>query len=114
MTKIETTLAAVIGEISAFYDPAKWRLITVNALEAGEGFEVQWIFARVGCRAPLKILAAHVAFDETVPSCAAIIPSASFAEAELFDLLGVRFEGAKGGMFLEPDDAKTPLKKNRA
>ncbi|GHV06016.1 hypothetical protein AGMMS50229_10080 [Campylobacterota bacterium] len=111
MNKIETTIAAVIGDISAFYDPAKWRLITVNALEVGEGFEIQWIFAETCRKAPLKILAAHAAFDETVPSCAAIAPSASFAEAELFDLLGVRFEGAKGGMFLEPDDAKTPLRR---
>ena len=113
MDKIETTIATVIGDITAFYNSEEWRLITVNALEANEGFEIQWIFARVGCRAPLKILFAPAKYDQLIPSCAALIPSASFAEAELFDLLGVRFEGAKGGMFLEPDDAKTPLRRRK-
>lgn len=111
MEKIEITLERVRAEVEALNDPKKWRFTTVNAVDTGAGYEVQWIFAAIGQNLPVKMLFCAVDYNTVVPSVADLIPAAHYGEAEMLDLLGVKFENAQGGIFLEPDTPRAPLRK---
>lgn len=111
MEKIEITLERVRAEVEALNDPKKWRFITVNAVDTGENYEVQWVFSAIGQNLPVKMLFCAAPYDAIVPSVADLIPSARYGEAEMLDLLGVQFENAQGGIFLEPDAPRAPLRK---
>lgn len=113
MEKINISIGDLHAKIAEFYDPKIWRFITVNAVEIEDGFEIQWIFAMVGKVAPERILFTTTASDQSVPSITSIIPAAKYSESEMLDMLGVLFDGAEKGIFLESDVARAPLRKKK-
>lgn len=114
MNKIEIKLPDLITTIKEFYNPSQWRFITVNAVELESGYEVQWIFSALDQKVEERVFYATIDYEATVPTITGVIPPAKYSEAEMQDLLGVTFEGANYGIFLEPDAPKAPLlRKNR-
>lgn len=107
MQKIETTLETLLEDLKACRQNGA-RFVTVNGLDTGEGLEVQWVFET---DEGFVLYYTVVGYDTVVPSARSVIASAWLPESELFDLLGVRFEGAAPGAFLEPDAPKTPLRR---
>ena len=108
----ETTLANVVGEIEAFYQPREWHFTTMNALDTGENLLIQWIFNSYTEKDTNVVFTAPAGYDEPIPSVSRLIPSAWIAEAEMKDLLGANVEGTPSGLFLDEDGATTPLRKN--
>jgi Ni,Fe-hydrogenase III component G len=100
-------------KVRAFYDPARWRFLTVNATDTGSGLLIDWIFVAIGRVAEPVIFSSSVDYEALLPSLAGTIPASALGEAEMLDLLGVRFEGAQPGLFLEPDAPRAPLLKPR-
>jgi len=112
MTSTETTLATVVEDIKAFYDPHQWHYLTVNGVDLGENrLEVQWIFVKYGEKEVMRTFVTTCSFDDTIPTLNHLIPSAWISEYELADLLGAKVQDAKTGIFLEPDAPKAPLRK---
>jgi len=51
MTKIETSYAALLEELNAFYDPKVWHFLTLNGIDLCDGtIELQWIFSKYGAK----------------------------------------------------------------
>ncbi len=111
MRRTEITPDRLLGEVRAFYDPTRWRFLTVNATDTGAELLIDWIFVPIGRDEEPVILSSCVAYQAPLPSLAALIPASALGEAEMCDLLGVAFEGAKPGLFLEPDAPRAPLLK---
>jgi Ni,Fe-hydrogenase III component G len=109
--EIEVSKKTLRDEIKKLYKPDRWHFITVNGTDTGDGIEVKYFFAPYGVKGEVVALSLKIGYEETLPSIRDIIPSAWIAEEELKDLLGINVEGAKGGIFLEPDSPKAPLRK---
>lgn len=111
MTKIETSLERVIGDIGAFYDPLLWHFLTINGIDLGEGkIELQWIFSRYGTKDEIVAYYCLSDYDTPVPSMVSIIPSAFMGEREVVDMFGLHIEGAERGLYLDQDSKSSPLR----
>ncbi len=109
MQKIETTLQNVVNDIKKFYDYKKHFYSMVNGVDRCEGFEIQWLFGEYHGE-EITMFVANCGYEDEVPSLASFIPSSVYSENELFDLMGVKFHGAKRGLFIEKDTKEFPLR----
>lgn len=112
-TKLQTDIADIKSTIKAFYDPALWHFVCINALFENDMLEVQWVFTRLGGKEEWKIFSSTAAGDDTLPSLADLLPTARMYEGELRDLLDARFENSVKGMFIEVDGPQAPLRRKR-
>ncbi len=110
--EIEVTPETLREKVREVYKEGEVHFITVNGTDTGDGIEVKYFFAKYGKKEPVLALSLKVDYETVLPSIRDIIPSAWIAEEELFDLVGLKVEGAKGGIFLEPDSPKAPLRKD--
>ena len=111
MRKIETTLAALLSDIGAFYVPKEWHFLSVNGVDMGEGkIELQWIFSRYGVKDEIVIYYALSDYETPVPSLVSLIPSAFMGEREIVDMFGLSVEGAERGLYLDEDSHQHPLR----
>jgi Ni,Fe-hydrogenase III component G len=110
--EIPVNLSNLREKIKEIYDEKDYHFITINGTDNGEKIEIKYFFAKYGKEEKPIAISLEIDYDQTLPSITDIIPSAWIAEEELKDLLGVNVEGAKGGVFLEPDSPKAPLRKN--
>ena len=111
MTKLETTLATLLADIGAFYEPKKWHFLTVNGIDLGEGkIELQWIFSRYGVKDGVVIYYALSDYETPVPSLVSLIPSAFMGEREIVDMFGLKVDGAERGLYLDEDSLQHPLR----
>lgn len=113
MEKIELKLDEIKSVIADFYDYKQWYLTTVNGLDLGDQYEIQWIFCSYTEKNVVKMFYAQAGYEEAIPTIRDIIPSAWVPEAEVHDLLGAKIEQAQPGLFLEPDMEKAPLRKSQ-
>ena len=112
MRKIETTLAALLSDIGAFYVPKEWHFLSVNGVDMGEGkIELQWIFSRYGVKDEIVIYYALSDYETPVPSLVSLIPSAFMGEREIVDMFGLSVEGAERGLYLDEDSQPHPLRR---
>ncbi len=112
MRKIETTLATLLGDITAFYVPREWHFLSVNGVDLGEGkIELQWIFSRYGVKDEIVIYYALSDYETPVPSLVSLIPSAYMGEREIVDMFGLSVEGAERGLYLDEDSQPHPLRR---
>lgn len=111
MQKIETTRECFMADIEAFYDASQWHFITINCLDTGEGFEVQYFFAKYECVDEVVCYYFHSPYEAQIPSIVPLIPSAYLGEGEMVDMFGIEIEGIQKGMFLDEDSLQTPLRR---
>jgi len=110
---IESSLEKVKEDIKKFYDPSKYYFITINAIDLGNGkVNIKWFFAKYGTMEKPIAFSVDATYEDIIPSIVDIIPSAWISEAELADLFGLKIEGAKKGLFLEPDSPSAPLRRS--
>lgn len=111
MTKIETTLTALLNDIGAFYKPKVWHFLSINGIDLGEGkIELQWIFSRYEVKDEIVIYYAISDYDTPVPSIVSLIPSSIMGEREIVDMFGLRVDGAERGLYLDEDSLPHPLR----
>lgn len=113
MRKIETTLADLRRDISAFYKPDLHHFMVMNAVETGEQMEVQWFFADYAHPCETTCFYAMIGRNDIVPSIKDIVLSVWVAEAELVDLMNIQVENTAKGFVLEPDFESGPLLKKK-
>jgi NADH:ubiquinone oxidoreductase subunit C len=111
MQKIETTATHFMSDIKEFYDASLWHFITINCLDTGEGFEVQYFFAKYDCVDEVVCYYFYSPYEAPIPSIASLIPSAYLGEGEMVDMFGIQIEGIEKGMFLDEDSLQTPLRR---
>lgn len=109
--KREIQKEELLVQIASFYNENAWHHIMTNALDLGDSLEIQWAFASYEEPNRIVMFAIKIGYEESVPSLKEFIPSAWVSEAEMRDMFGVKFEGIKEGLFLEPDAPKMPLRK---
>ncbi len=114
MDKIVIEKNEVTNKIREFYDPDVWHHTFTNAVDLGDKLEIQWVFASYKEINKIVMFVVYAGYDESIPSIASIVPSAWVSEAETKDMFGANFEGVAGGLFLESDAPKTPLRKVRS
>lgn len=111
MTKIETSYAALLEELNAFYDPKVWHFLTLNGIDLCDGtIELQWIFAKYGAKDEVVIYYAISDFGTPAPSIVPLIPSAIMGEREVVDMFGIQIDGAEKGLYLDGDSLSMPLR----
>jgi NADH:ubiquinone oxidoreductase subunit C len=111
MTKIATTLPALLSDIGAFYTPREWHFLSVNGIDLGEGkIELQWIFSKYGVKDEVVIYYALSDYETPVPSIVSLIPSSFMGEREIVDMFGLIVEGAESGLYLDEDSLPHPLR----
>ncbi|MEF3191938.1 MAG: NADH-quinone oxidoreductase subunit C [Campylobacterales bacterium] len=110
MDKIPTTPDTLLDTIRTFYTPSRWHFITITGVDQGEKIELIYSFSEIGEMESYRHLALTLPYDQTLPTITPLIPSAWIAEAELVDLFGLSVSGAKGGLFLDEDGVKAPLR----
>lgn len=113
MKKIETTTQNLVEDIKNFYDEKIWHYVTVNAVDLGDGLEIQYFFSRYGSLEENICYFVRVGYDQEIPSVISIIPSAYLGEGEVVDMFGAKIQGVSVGTFLEPDSIQTPLRKEQ-
>ncbi|MEO2065958.1 MAG: NADH-quinone oxidoreductase subunit C [Desulfurobacteriaceae bacterium] len=109
--EIKVPLRDVRKTIKEFYEEDKWHFITVNAVDLGGKVELKWFFSPYGEKERFRVVVSEASYDEEIPTITYLIPSAWISEWELADLFGLNVEGAKTGLFLEPDSPKAPLRR---
>ena len=110
---IESSLEKIKEDIKNFYNPSKHHFITINAIDLGNGkVNIKWFFAKYGVMDKPIAFSVDATYNDVIPSIVDTIPSAWIAEAELADLFGLKIEGAKKGLFLEPDSPSAPLRRS--
>jgi NADH:ubiquinone oxidoreductase subunit C len=111
MTKIETTLPALLDDLGAFYEPKAWHFLTINGVDLGEGkIELQWIFSKYGVKDEVVVYYALSDYETQVPSIVPLVPSAFLGEMEVVDMFGLSVEGADKGLYLDEDSKPHPLR----
>jgi len=111
MTKLETTLATLLADIGAFYEPKTWHFLSVNGIDLGDGkIELQWIFSKYGVKDEIVIYYALSDYETPVPSLVSLIPSAFMGEREIVDMFGLKVDGAERGLYLDEDSLQHPLR----
>ena len=81
MKKIETTLATVKNDITAFYKPELHHFMVMNAVEVGDKIEVQWFFSDYAFPCETTCFFTLIDPAEKIPSIKDIVVSAWVAEA---------------------------------
>lgn len=112
MKKIETTLVRAHAAVREFYDVNRHHFIAMNAIDLGDKLEVQWFFADYEPPGEVTAFVTFAAYDDIIPSLCDVVTSAWVAEAEFFDLFGVKVEGHEKGFVLEKDSPETPLRRS--
>ena len=111
INKVETTYAAVLKDLTAFYDRHIWHFLTLNGIDLGEGkIELQWIFSKYGVKDEVVIYYAVSDYERAAPSIVSLIPSAIMGEREVVDMFGLSIEGAEKGLYLDKDSLSMPLR----
>ncbi len=111
MTKIETTLATLLGDLGRFYEAKTWHFLSVNGVDLGEGkIELQWIFSKYGVKDEIIIYYALSDYETPVPSIVSLIPSSFMGEREIVDMFGLKVDGAQRGLYLDEDSKSHPLR----
>lgn len=111
MQKIETSAATLLVDLEHFYDASLWHFITMNCVDTGEGFEIQYFFAKYDQVDEVVCYYFFSAYDAQIPSIATLIPPAYLGEGEMVDMFGIAISGITKGMFLDQDSLQTPLRK---
>jgi len=111
MQKIETSPANFMADMEQFYDVSIWHFITINCLDTGEGFEVQYFFAKYDSFDEVVCYFFYSPYEASIPSIAPLIPSAYLGEGEMVDMFGIQIDGIEKGMFLDADSLQTPLRR---
>ncbi len=109
MKKIKVSLEDIKSTIKEFYDEKIWHFITLNGIALGEQTEVQWIFSKYENLDDFIIYYIEVEQNETIPSIADIIPSATISQREIVDMFGLKIEGSEKGLYLDEDSLQMPL-----
>ncbi|MEO2082496.1 MAG: NADH-quinone oxidoreductase subunit C [Desulfurobacteriaceae bacterium] len=109
--EVKVPLREVRRTIKEFYDPNVWHFITVNGTDLGGKVELKWFFCKYREKETFKVVTAEAGYDDEIPTITYFIPSAWIAEWELADLFDLKVEGAKKGLFLDPDSPKAPLRR---
>ena len=110
---IESSLDKIKEDIKKFYDPSKYHFITIDAIDLGNGkVNIKWFFSKYGVIEEPIAFSVDATYNDVIPSIVDIIPSAWISEAELGDLFGLKIEGVKKGLFLEPDSPPAPLRRS--
>ncbi|WP_457678915.1 NADH-quinone oxidoreductase subunit C [Thermovibrio sp.] len=109
--EVKVPLREVRRTVKEFYDPEKWHFITVNAVDLGGKVELKWFFTPYGEEESFKVIVSEAGYEDEIPTLTYLVPSAWISEWELADLFGLKVEGAKTGLFLEPDSPKAPLRR---
>lgn len=88
------------------------RLVTITAADEGDGsMELIYVLDRKG---ELLTVRSHGRWEDELESLSSLYKGAENLEREIIDLLGARFEGIKGGLFIEPGSGiVTPLRKEK-
>ncbi len=110
MIKIKINLDELIDKISQFYKEDVNHFVTISGYDDKSGIVLDYIFSNYSDE-EVTIFTLKIDYDVEVPTITKLIPSSFIAEEENFDLLGVKFENAKGGLFLDEESPKTPLRK---
>jgi NADH:ubiquinone oxidoreductase subunit C len=100
-----------IAKIAEIQKEGNARLVTIVAADEGTGvMELIYILDRNG---ELLTIRSRCRWEDELESLSLVFKGAENMEREIIDLLGARFEGIKGGLFLERNSGiVTPLKKN--
>jgi Ni,Fe-hydrogenase III component G len=109
--EIKVPLRDVRKTVKEFYNEEEWHFITVNGTDLGGKVELKWFFTRYGEEEYFKVVSSVASYDDEIPTITYIVPSAWIAEWELADLFDLKVEGAKKGLFLDPDSPKAPLRR---
>lgn len=113
MKKIETTKETLLEDLEKFYEFDKWHFVTVNCVDLGDGFEVQYFFSRYNVYDDNICYFLKIDYKEEIPSILSIIPSAYLGEGEMVDMFGTKIKGVGRGLFLDRDSIQTPLRKSK-
>lgn len=113
MKKIETSIETLVEDIKEFYDEKIWHYVTVNALDLGDGLEIQYFFTRYESMDECVCYFVKIDYEQEIPSVIGIIPSAYLGEGEVVDMFGAKIEGVNKGTFLDPDSIQTPLRREK-
>jgi NADH:ubiquinone oxidoreductase subunit C len=100
-----------IAKIAELQKEGNTRLVTIAAADEGTGnMELIYILDRKG---ELLTIRFRCRWEDELESLSPVFKGAENMEREIIDLLGARFEGVKGGLFLERNSGiVTPLRKN--
>ena len=88
------------------------RLVTITAADEGEGsMELIYVLDREG---ELLTVRSHCRWEDELESLSSLYKGAENMEREIIDLLGAKFVGIKGGLFIEPGSGiVNPLRKEK-
>jgi NADH:ubiquinone oxidoreductase subunit C len=101
--------ADAIAEIREMIEESELRLVTIVAAEDADGMmELIYVLDRGG---ELRTVRSRSRMDEELESLSPVLLGAENMEREIIDLLGARFEGVRGGLFLMPGSMKAPLRR---
>jgi Ni,Fe-hydrogenase III component G len=109
--ELKVPLREVRRAIKEFYDKDKWHFVTVNGTDLGGKVELKWFFVKYGEEESFKVITAEASYEDEIPTVTYLIPSAWISEWELADLFGLNVEGAKRGLFLDPESPRAPLRR---
>lgn len=113
MKKIEMKKETLLSDLAEFYNDQKWHFITVNCVDSGEGFEVQYLFSKYGEVDEVRCFFVNIDYEVEIPSVSSLIESAWLGEGEMVDMFGVKINGVNKGTFLDEDSMQTPLRRNK-
>jgi len=101
--------AEAIARIRAMVKESELRLVTIVAMgDTDGGLELIYVLDRGG---ELLTVRSRSGTDEELESLSSVFRGAENMEREIVDLLGARFEGIKGGLFLMSGGATAPLRR---
>ena len=109
--EIKVPLRDVRKTVKEFYNPEEWHFITVNGVDLGGKVELKWFFSKYGEEEVFKVISSEASYSDEIPTITYFVPSAWISEWELADLFGLNVEGAKKGLFLDPESPKAPLRR---
>lgn len=112
LNKIICTKENIFTLLKDFYDPSIWRFICVNAQNTQNGFEVGYFFSKYGAFDEVSVFVFEISKDDQIGSIASFIPSAIMSEREIVDLFGIKIGEVEGGLYLDEDSQKTPLRRD--
>ncbi len=102
--------AGSIARITEIHKEGYTRLVTIVAADEGDGkMELIYVLDRDG---EIMTVRSSCRWDDELESLSSVFKGAENMEREIIDILGARFEGIKGGLFLEMKGGViTPLRK---
>jgi len=104
--------AEAIAKIREMSKDNGTRLVTIVAEEyVPGGLELIYVLDAGG---ELRTVRSRSGLDDEQESLSSVFKGAENMEREIIDLLGARFEGVKGGLFLMPGGVVAPLRRAAA